>query len=537
MSESPNYQPLEIDDQHQDEKKHATVVDAENPQTNYTGNNNHKNENTKRPAQSLRQFSYAWRQPSAFFSNNSNTDDDAVNNDGTQKKKEVELLPLEDDPNVDGGYAWLILITSFFTIVLISSIFYYFGVFVPIYVDEFGASQSSVAWVGSIGVCFLSFMGIWAGTLADYFGNHRLILFGGLLLSFGLLFASFAQSLWVLYLTQGLMVGIGGCLGYTSAVGVVSQWFHKKRGFAVGVTVAGSGLGQFAMSLVTKKLMSIVGWRRTLQYLSLIHGVGLILCACIIRRRIPTKTVLSFQSSFKYFQDHNFRLLFFMQVCNSLGFYMPSTFIVIYCIKQGLSSGQGVLLLSLMGASSAFGRVTMGLIADRVGKLTMLRVCMTVSAAIMFAWIGCRSFGSVLVFVIIYGIFSGGYISLTPSVSAELFGVKSISTIVGLVYSGTAVGNLLCAPIGGFFYDAYKSYTPAILFAACCWSVGASLVFFTDTKYSSNFDREEDVADKKTNDDSDSNASSATKEINTEVVAVPENEGVCEEAIGTGEKV
>lgn len=327
---------------------------------------------------SNKQYSYSWRNLSTKVPAPSNSN--AKIEEGTESALSQQAPAYQwpyvpdDDPNVDGGYAWLILITAFFTIVLISSIFYYFGVFVPIYVDEFGASQSSVAWVGSIGVCFLALVGIWSGTLADYFGNHRLILFGGLILSFGLFLASFAQDLWVLYLTQGLMVGIGGCLGYTSAVGVVSQWFIKRRGLAVGVTVAGSGLGQFAMSLVTRKFMSLFGWRRSLQYLSAVHGVGLILCAYIIRRRLPTKPRLSFQSSLKYFQDRNFVLLFSMQVFNSLGFYMPSTFIVIYCIKHGIGNAEGVLILSIMGASSAFGRVSMGTVADYVGKLNMLRV-------------------------------------------------------------------------------------------------------------------------------------------------------------------
>lgn len=418
----------------------------------------HKQERIVAP---IRQYTYSWRQfsrgeiyapakpadnPSSRTETSEDTSDKTKFEPGTaitESKKDL-LSNTEDDPNVDGGYAWLILITSFFTIVFISSIFYYFGVFVPIYVEEFHANQASVAWVGSIGVCFLAFIGIWAGPLADYFGNPWMVFFGGILVSLGLLFASFAHDLWALYLTQGCMVGIGGCLGYTAAVGVVSQWFLKKRGFAVGVTVAGSGLGQFAMSLVTRKLLTVCGWRRALQYLALIHGTILLICSCITKRRFPTKSTLSFQSSVTYFQDRNFALLFSMQVCNSLGFYMPSTFIVMYCLNKGLGSSEGVLILSLMGAASAFGRVTMGSVADIVGKLPMLRICMTISALSMFAWIGCTSFNSILAFAIVYGIFSGGYISLTPSVSADLFGVKNISTIVGLVYSGAFPNLFVC---------------------------------------------------------------------------------------------
>lgn len=58
------------------------------------------------------------------------------------------------------------------------------------------------------------------------------------------------------------------------------------------------------------------------------------------------------------------------------------------------------------------------------------------------------------------------------------------------------MGNLLCAPIGGFFYDAYGSYVPAISFAACCWSLGALLCLFTDARYSTvNDDAVEDAVD------------------------------------------
>lgn len=286
-----------------------------------------------------------------------------------QPSRQVSTFGMENDPNVDGGYAYVLLTACFFTIVLVSSIFYYFGVFVPIYIDVFGANQASVAWVGSIGTCFLALCGVFAGTLADRFGNDRMIFVCSIFVGMGLFCGSFAQELWTLYITQGLMIGVGGCLGYTAAVSVVSQWFMKRRGFAVGITVAGSGVGQFIMSQVTRALLTQFGWRSTLRYLALIHGVGLFVCAFVIKRRLPCADRLSFQSSLKYFGDRNFVLLFGMQVCNSLGFYMPHTFMVIYTIKKGYSTGWGVLILSFLGLASAVGRVTAGLVADYVGAL------------------------------------------------------------------------------------------------------------------------------------------------------------------------
>lgn len=78
--------------------------------------------------------------------------------------------------------------------------------------------------------------------------------------------------------------------------------------------------------------------------------------------------------------------------------------------------------------------------AMSAGKLVMLRICMVLASCSMFAWIGCTNLGSIFAFAMVYGVFSGGYISLTPSVSADLFGVKNISTVVGLVYSGRTSG-------------------------------------------------------------------------------------------------
>jgi MFS family permease len=87
------------------------------------------------------------------------------------------------------------------------------------------------------------------------------------------------------------------------------------------------------------------------------------------------------------------------------------------------------------------------------------------SGVTTLCWLACTNFASILTYGILFGFFAGGVISLLPSVEADFFGTKRMGSVIGLLYSSTATGNLLSAPIGGFLYDKYHNYTPSIIVA------------------------------------------------------------------------
>jgi MFS family permease len=232
----------------------------------------------------------------------------------------------------DGGYGWVIVVAVFFVHVFVLGNVYSFGVLYPVLIEAFHSNKGNVAWVGSIAAALMVGLGAWTGSLADRYGNNRIIALGACCIGLGYALGSLAQSLWHLYLTLGLITGFGYSFAFISAVSVVGQWFTKRRGLALGTAVAGSGLGQFAMSQITGALLQSFSWRGALLVLALINFVGLMICALFIKRLLPLvkHDVSSKVSSLDNFKDRNFLLLFLGAFVNSLGAFMPYSHLPIY---------------------------------------------------------------------------------------------------------------------------------------------------------------------------------------------------------------
>jgi MFS family permease len=377
---------------------------------------------------------------------------------------------------MDGGYGWIVVLGSFFVHFLVIGLINTFGIYYYVYIDEFNAKGGQVAWIGSIGAGLMALSGMYAGKYADIYGNSILIAIGALMIFSGLVLASLSSSLWHLYLSQGLICGIGYSLCYISGVSVIGQWFTERRGLAVGIAVSGSGIGQFVLAPLTQAFLNMYGWRKTLRITASIALIGLLLCASIIRRNIPllTNTTSSNKlSSLIYFQDHNFRVLYITLILSILGYMMPFTHIVKFAVLHGISVHRGVLLISILGIASAIGRAVLGYTADTLDSLFTFRLCISIGGVSTLLWPLCTTYPLLVLYVIVYGFFGGGLISLMPVISAELFGSGELGVVMGLLYTSCSFGNFLGGPIGGELFDLTGTYGAAICVAGSFMVCGA----------------------------------------------------------------
>lgn len=381
----------------------------------------------------------------------------------------LEDVSVQQPTPPNGGYGWVVVAASFVVHLLVLGNIYSFGVLFPVYIDVFHISAGLMTGLGA-----------YTGAWADRFGNGLIVGIGGIFTAVGFFLASYSTELWHLYLTQGFIAGIGYSLAFISGVSVVGQWFTTKRGLAVGIAVAGSGLGQFALSQVTGVLLSEFKWRSTLRILALIDIVGLTLCAIVIRRFLPCTKKSNKESGMIFFKDINFKFLYTSAVISTLGLFMPYTHLPKYALLHGVSTSGAILILSIMGIASAVGRVVIGFAADVYGKLVMLMVCMVVGGISTLCWLGCVTFAPMMVYGIVYGFFAGGVISLFPTVVAELYGIQRIGSVIGILYTGTAFGNLLAAPIAGFLYDGTGNYDASISLAGGLLLISSIFVYLVD---------------------------------------------------------
>ncbi|XP_060522191.1 monocarboxylate transporter 14-like [Cylas formicarius] len=183
----------------------------------------------------------------------------------------------EDKPKIpDGGWGWVVVFASLLISMIADGISFSIGHLHVKFLEEFEASNSVTSWIGSLFIAVPLLTGPIMSVLVDRYGCRPMTIVGGIISAVGFCISSKAESIGVMYLTFGVLAGLGLGLIYVTAVVSIAFWFDKKRTLAVGLGASGTGLGTFIFSPLTSFLISEYGWRGT----SLILG-GCFLNMCV----------------------------------------------------------------------------------------------------------------------------------------------------------------------------------------------------------------------------------------------------------------
>ncbi|KAI9142038.1 major facilitator superfamily domain-containing protein [Paraphysoderma sedebokerense] len=367
----------------------------------------------------------------------------------------VKLIP--SSPPDGGTTAWLTVVSSFLIHFAALGTQYSYGIYQRYYQNvEFKgrATNTEISFVGTISMGVMLFLGTFVGAMADgKMGYQRTAAIGKYFVAGSMLLASICTEVWQLYLTQGLMFGIGSALCFFPAVSIPAQ-FSKKRAIATGLAVSGSGVGGIVITMMTNVMLYSIGFRWALRVTGVLSFLMLGVSAPFLQTRIPPKKRDKL-FDFSIFKNAKFLPLFMASVFAPFGYLIPFVFLPVYCDYVGLSQGVGAYMLSLVNGFSIVGRIVMGLVSDKFGHVNSYIFCLFISGCSMVSiWLFGDSILMLSIFSIVYGIFAGGFISLVPVVSAYLFGIHGIATIVGLLYSASSLGQLAGPPIAGALIDA-----------------------------------------------------------------------------------
>ncbi|XP_076169989.1 monocarboxylate transporter 9 [Ptiloglossa arizonensis] len=182
----------------------------------------------------------------------------------------------------DGGWGWVVVAASFMVNLIADGITFSFGVIYVEFLNYFGEGKSKTAWIGSLFMAMPLLSGPVAGFLTDRYGCRRVSIAGSILATTGFVISSYANSMEVLVFTFGILAGFGLSLCFVAAVVIVAYYFDKKRSFATGLSVCGSGIGTFIFAPVTQYLLAEYGWRGTTLILAGLF-LNLAVCGCLMR--------------------------------------------------------------------------------------------------------------------------------------------------------------------------------------------------------------------------------------------------------------
>lgn len=176
----------------------------------------------------------------------------------------------------NGGYGWIIVFGASLTNVFNQSLVSIYGLLFGDKISSLGTGTSGVALVMNMASLFLNFSGLVMGPLLKNFTPRVLTIFGSACVAFGLILCSFSSKLWHFLITYSLMVGFGLGVIAPSAFFAINQYFTTRKGQAVGLSTAGTGIGQVFMPYVVSVLLLNYGFSWTVIVMGCMAFMGVI---------------------------------------------------------------------------------------------------------------------------------------------------------------------------------------------------------------------------------------------------------------------
>ncbi|CAG9865530.1 unnamed protein product [Phyllotreta striolata] len=191
---------------------------------------------------------------------------------------------LEKPKIPDGGWGWVVVFSSLILSMIADGISFSFGLLYGDFLDEFKASSSVTSWIGSLFLAIPLLSGPIMSALVDKYGCRIMTCVGGIIAAIGFIISSKVNTIGIMYLTFGILAGLGLGLCYVTAVVSIPFWFDKYRTLAVGISASGAGVGTFVFAPLTNFLLYEYGWRGTTLIMA---GVFLNMCVCGVLMRDP----------------------------------------------------------------------------------------------------------------------------------------------------------------------------------------------------------------------------------------------------------
>ena len=367
---------------------------------------------------------------------------------------------------IDSWRGWVVVAAAFFSTFTVFGIAYSFGAFFSSMAAEFGAGKGATSLMFSI-TAFLYFsLGLLSGRAADRFGPRPILAVGALVMGLGLVLTSFVDRLWLGYLTYGVGVGVGVSCAYVPMLAAVGGWFERRRAIASGVAVEGVGLGTLLIARLSAELIASYGWRTT--YVIFGVGVPVALAICLLGASRPP--VQLGQAEPLRIGDavrtSTFRWFYIAGLLMSMALFIPFVFLAPFAEEHGTSKVAAASLIGVIGGGSIIGRLGLAALGDWLGRMRILRGALLLLTVSFLIWLNAGdSFKILFIFAIVMGIAYGGYIALSPAVTAEIFGLAGLGGIMGALYTSAGVGGLIGPPLAGMLIDYTNSYTVVIVLA------------------------------------------------------------------------
>ncbi len=378
-----------------------------------------------------------------------------------------------------------VIATAFFALLaIVGFALYGLPFFYDFFMKEFGWSRAVVTSGNALGKLLVApLFGFVAGWMIDRYGPRRMLMAGALLTGSALIGLSLMNSLGMFYLFY-----VFNALGYVfggplPCQVLISRWFTKNRGKAMGIAYLGIGTGGALVPLIAAGLERNIGWHQTLTFLGFLIIVIAFPLAFFLKESplnqnsgkkpetvVPIKNILI---------SRNFYILAFGSMCSIGAVGGINQHLKLYLRDLSFTQAHAAQIMSLVLVMSLAGRVLMGMLADLIRrKYVMIIIYLIVGSSIPLLLI--PDFPErIYIFAVIFGIGLGGDYMIIPLMAGDLFGIKTLGRVMGIILVADGLAESLTPMLVGALYNnTSKSYSTGFIVLICIALSGALIVSF-----------------------------------------------------------
>uniref|UniRef100_A0A1A9ZXQ5 Major facilitator superfamily (MFS) profile domain-containing protein n=1 Tax=Glossina pallidipes TaxID=7398 RepID=A0A1A9ZXQ5_GLOPL len=397
----------------------------------------------------------------------------------------------------DGGVrAWSVMVSAFICNGVIFGIINTYGVIHSLLTDRLAEqgdteASSKAALVGSLTIGTTFLLSPVAGCLTDKIGLRLTTFIGGVLSAGGLLMSSFlTQNIVALYLTYGIMFGLGAALAYTPTLAILGHYFKRYLGKVSGFVTAGSSVFTVILPPGMDYMLKGYGLEATLRMMSLI-STFIIMCSFVYKPLHPppeppkkkpgrSKTNMFFRSIVNV-QIWKCKKYVIWAMCVPIalfGYFVPYVHMMKF-VQTAFPGSSENLPVMCIGITSGMGRLMFGAIADMrgVNRIYLQQLSLVCIGLITLLLPLTSSYVLLIVFTLVMGLFDGCFISLLGPIAYEICGPSGATQAIGFLLGLSSIPLTVGPPVAGKIFDRTGSYTMPLIMAGIPPIIGSAVMF------------------------------------------------------------
>jgi len=388
----------------------------------------------------------------------------------------------------EGGWGWLVTAASFLIHIIVGGIGYSCGVWQMIFSGYFGKTRFQTAWVGSTLLAMTAIGGIPSTLISYRFGYRTSVIVGSLLSATGFTMAIFCTELHELYLSIGVVAGLGLGLALTPSIMVLENYFYAKRHLATSFAATGVSFGLMLFPTAIYYLEDIYAWKGVAMLLVALC-LNILMCGCLMRKMVHYDGRRR-RDLLKIFEPSLFKSVAFHGLLWSNFLWSAGAVIVFFHLPEyarstGVTVDDAIMLFGVIGVSNLLSRAVFQLFSHSAKLDTMSNVLCSAGLAVILTGLFPEFFkhkAGEIGYAIMFGLHCGFWSTFVSSVTGELLSDELIAYGRGYISLSIGLGLVLGPPLAGLVLDEGFSFEVVFYGAGACMLLSSIIMLTVSIK-------------------------------------------------------